>query len=59
MNGSGVNFVVDSGSTVTVISTKVYDKISESRKPALKGVHERFILAEADQCKSGEDATQA
>ena len=46
MNGSGVNFVVDSGSTVTVISTKVHDKISESRKPALKGVHERFILAD-------------
>ena len=46
MNGSGVNFVVNSGSTVTVISTKVYDKISESRKPALKGVHEHFILAD-------------
>ena len=46
MNGSGVNFAVDSGSTVTVISTKAYDKISESRKPVLKVVHEQFILAD-------------
>ena len=46
MNGSGVNFAVDSGSTVTVISTKAYDKISKSMKPVLKGVHEQFILAD-------------
>ena len=46
MKGRGVNFEVDSGSTVTVISTKVYDKISERRKPALKGVHGRFMLAD-------------
>ena len=46
INGCGVNFVVDSGSTITVVSVRVFDKIPNHKKPALEHIKERFVLAD-------------
>ena len=45
INGCGVYFVVDSGSTITVVSDRVFDKIPNHKKPALENIKERFVLA--------------
>ena len=46
VNNCGVNLVIDSGSTVTAISSRTYDKINFSNKPPLSQTSEQVLLAD-------------
>ena len=46
VNKCGVNFVIDSGSTITVVSSRIFEKMSGRDKPTLKQVQDRFLLAD-------------
>ena len=46
MNDCGVNFLIDSGSTITIISPRLYDKIPESSRPQIEYSNDRIVLAD-------------
>ena len=49
VNHCGVNFLIDSGSSITVIATRIFSKIPVSRRPNLKNYSEQVILADGSK----------
>ena len=46
VNSASLNFVIDSGSSITVISRRIFEHIDEPCKPVLFKAHERLLLAD-------------
>ena len=46
VNGHAVTFLVDTGSSHTLISESVFDRITESRKPPLRRIEDKVCQAD-------------
>ena len=46
VNGSSVDMVIDSGSTITVVSSRIFDKIYPLDKPTIEPTNETIVVAD-------------
>ena len=46
IQGAGVNFLIDTGATLTILSRKIYDSLTDDQKPELILDSEEILMAD-------------
>ena len=57
VNECGVGFIIDSGSTITVLATRIFDKIPANNKPKLNAKIQPVLLADGSPVKTAGSCT--
>ena len=57
VNDCGVGFIIDSGSTITVLATRIFDKIPANNKPKLNAKIQPVLLADGSPVKTAGSCT--
>ena len=51
VNNCGINFVIDSGASITIVSTRIFDKIPEFWRPDLEECSFNVLVADGTYLK--------